>query len=514
MKKILGLLCLILFVNKGNSQQVAELPYAMLENLQGRSVSTRSISDFDNPIIVMTYANSWCARCVKLIDDFDKEYIASGLASGVKLIAINVDQNNSVNDIKSKATRWKNVEVLIDVNGDFMNAMYSTTAPKIFFLDANQKVVYCHSNFNLKPDEAYKLARKIKQGQIRAQSVYFDSAWFPIEKTTASYYRNIEKQNNGMWTIRDFYINGQLQMSANSLIGCPEVYEGEVKYYNSKNKIAKLATYKKGKLEGIVKEWDDNGNLTGEFEYKNNMANGIIKTYYAGKGVLKERTKFEMGKRTGLWEVFYPNGTLKKKFSYLQDKLDGLSTIWNAEGKITFQAKFIYNEVDYKTQILWLAKTGESRLNVIEKDGVSTIEYKNDESLPIFKILKIKDESRFDLVTYSKGKINLQATMKDEKTVDGKYISWYNNGQKCYEITLWDNVPAGRAMAWYDNGNIRERIDFDNNVFEYFDESGNKIKTISKKLIALTPQSVLKTDHLKIVLESLDKELLKIIEEN
>ncbi len=511
MKHFIGLCCLLVLAGKLSAQQVAELPYAVLNNMQGRTVTTRSISDFDNPIIVITYSNVWCEQCVKMIDDFDKSYASEGAGSGVKLVAINVDKNVSITDIKTKAARWRNVEVLSDGTGDFMKAMYSTSAPKIFFLDANQKVVYTHESFRLIPSKAYQLARKIKQGVINGQMLYFDSDWFPTEKENANYFRKIEKESSGLWSIRDYYINGDLQMSGYSLVGAPEVYHGEVKYYYLNNELNAARRFNNGKLHGMSKEYE-NGKLVSETEFSNGKEDGYLITYYASSGKVKEKGLSVNGLKTGKWQYYFANGNPRKELNYKNDKLDGISKIWDTNGTIIFQGNFIRNEFDHDVKPIWLTPTGESRLDIQDKNGLITLDFRSEKGLPILKVQGIKDENNFELSRYTDGKVTLQATMSNEKTVDGKYITWHYNGQKKFELTLWDNKPAGKAMAWYENGKVRERIDFDNNVFEYFDNDGNRISNVSEKVINLTSQSRLKTDHLKKIIDSLDDEIFKLLD--
>ena len=58
-----NLLALLLSVLNVSAQQTAGLPKAVLYDKAGRQIATSSISDFDNPIIIVTYSESWCNAC-------------------------------------------------------------------------------------------------------------------------------------------------------------------------------------------------------------------------------------------------------------------------------------------------------------------------------------------------------------------------------------------------------------------------------------------------------------------
>jgi hypothetical protein len=62
---------------------------------------------------------------------------------------------------------------------------------------------------------------------------------------------------------------------------------------------------------------------------------------------------------------------------------------------------------------------------------------------------------------------------------------WYNNGNKQAEATMFNNIPNGKAMAWWENGTVRERVDFTNDTREYFDKQGVKLSAAPKEVFFL-----------------------------
>lgn len=79
------------------------------------------------------------------------------------------------------------------------------------------------------------------------------------------------------------------------------------------------------------------------------------------------------------------------------------------------------------------------------------------------------------LLYNSQGKVYHRATMKDVQTLNGKLIYWYDDGQKLSELSVHNNYSQGKAMAWWPTGTVREKVDFDTNTFEYFNEKGKRL---------------------------------------
>jgi thiol-disulfide isomerase/thioredoxin len=206
------LLALLLSVQNVSAQQTAGLPKAVLYDKAGRQIATSSISDFDNPIIIVTYSESWCTPCVDLISKFDRNYATSAKNSSVKIIAVNVDKSLASTDVFTKAKRWTNIEVLHDKYGDFQTALYTTRAPSVLFMNDHQQVIHTESTYNLDVAKAYKLADQLKRNLINAEKIYFDKDWFPVPDAEGMYYRQLKRNGDNDWEVNDYFKNGQLQM--------------------------------------------------------------------------------------------------------------------------------------------------------------------------------------------------------------------------------------------------------------------------------------------------------------
>mgnify|MGYP001691130767 FL=1 len=111
--------------------------------------------------------------------------------------------------------------------------------------------------------------------------IYFDSEWNEIKnKKEASYYREVAKQGE-LYLIKDYYINGTLQMEGTAVDDTPnqEVFEGKVTWYFPDGKVEMVSNFKNGNLLGESKLYNANGKLLQDIVYDGR--NNYSGTYYS-----------------------------------------------------------------------------------------------------------------------------------------------------------------------------------------------------------------------------------------
>jgi thiol-disulfide isomerase/thioredoxin len=167
MKKLLILSsAIVLFLSAFTSSDGDKIPSATVKKLDGSTTNSNTFSNGGKPIIISFWA-TWCKPCKKELDAINEEYADLVKETGVKLIAISIDDARSsgkvVTDVKVKGWTY---EVYIDENSDFKRAMNVNNVPHTFLVNGNGEIVWSHNSY-AEGDEAklFENVRKLAKGE-------------------------------------------------------------------------------------------------------------------------------------------------------------------------------------------------------------------------------------------------------------------------------------------------------------------------------------------------------------
>ena len=136
-----------------------KVPEVQLKNTEGETINTGELENDGNPIIISFWA-TWCTPCKKELNTINEMYIDWQDETGVRLIAVSVDdertKNRVVPYVDSKAWEY---QILLDPNGEFKRAMGVNNVPHTFLIDGEGNIVYSHNNYA--PGDEYELYDKI-----------------------------------------------------------------------------------------------------------------------------------------------------------------------------------------------------------------------------------------------------------------------------------------------------------------------------------------------------------------
>ena len=155
MKKLLFLITFSLFTLLSYSQ----LPNINLKDLNGNTKNLSKFSNNGNPIIISFWA-TWCKPCKAELNTIAEEYDDWVDETGVKLIAISIDDARSSTRVEPyiNAQGWEYM-VLLDPNGDYKRAMNVNNVPHTFLVNGNGKIVWDHNNYS--PGDEDELYEKL-----------------------------------------------------------------------------------------------------------------------------------------------------------------------------------------------------------------------------------------------------------------------------------------------------------------------------------------------------------------
>lgn len=187
-----------------------------------------------------------------------------------------------------------------------------------------------------------------------------------------------------------------------------EPFNGKGVGYYGNGQLWKEMKFKDGRITGLAKEWDLQGNLITEAEYKMGVRYG------------RETQYFENGKKQ--LEVYYQNG-----------KATGTVTEWYENGQMMSRGEVLNGQ--YLGKHTWFYPTGEKE---------QVIEYRNGVAEGKVQLWYIDGKLRKS-TDFTKGQPN------------GKQIEWYKSGVKMSEQDFVNATKHGEFKYWGKDERLLER---------------------------------------------------------
>lgn len=170
MKKLVLFFAFVAFVSFNSfAGEGDKIPASTVKKLDGTKVNSNTFNNNGKPIIISFWA-TWCKPCKKELDAISENYADLVKETGVKLIAISIDDARSsgkvVTDVKSKGWEY---EVYIDENQDFKRAMNVNNVPHTFLVDGKGNIVWSHNSYTEGDEEKlFENVKKLAAGETLA----------------------------------------------------------------------------------------------------------------------------------------------------------------------------------------------------------------------------------------------------------------------------------------------------------------------------------------------------------
>lgn len=154
-------------MKQDNLQKLAAVD---VKGLDGKIVNTGTFANDGKPIIVAFWA-TWCAPCKKELNEIAEVYEEWQKETGVKLIAISIDDARNSPKVKPYVEQqgWE-YEVYLDENQDFKRAMNVNNVPHTFVLNGKNEVVWQTNVYNPNGgvEALYEEVKKIAASSVTA----------------------------------------------------------------------------------------------------------------------------------------------------------------------------------------------------------------------------------------------------------------------------------------------------------------------------------------------------------
>ena len=143
------------------------LPSIELKTLDGSNFNTANISNDGKPIIICIWELS-CKPCLAEFDQMATKYAAWQKETGVKVVAISVDDSRNYDRVKPlvRSKGWK-FDFYQDKTREFERASSVSYCPFTFILDGKGHIVYRKGAYVLGDEDLiYELVKKVAKGEM------------------------------------------------------------------------------------------------------------------------------------------------------------------------------------------------------------------------------------------------------------------------------------------------------------------------------------------------------------
>lgn len=167
MKKLILCAAFVLAAFCGAMAQNSKLPENIsIKSTDGQTVQSSVIQNDGKPIILSFWA-TWCKPCNKELDAINEVYSDWVEETGVKLVAVSIDDARSAARVKPHVDGkgWE-FEVYLDQNQDLKRAMNVVNVPHTFLINGEGEVVWQHTTFvEGGEEELIELVKKVIAGE-------------------------------------------------------------------------------------------------------------------------------------------------------------------------------------------------------------------------------------------------------------------------------------------------------------------------------------------------------------
>lgn len=125
----------------------AQLPVVSIKDMNGNQVRVDTLSNGGKPFVIDFFA-TWCKPCNRELDAISEVYEDWQQETGVKIIAVSIDQAHNINKVKPLVDNhgW-DYEILLDPNSDLRRALGIQSIPYVLVCDGQGTIVYRHQGY-------------------------------------------------------------------------------------------------------------------------------------------------------------------------------------------------------------------------------------------------------------------------------------------------------------------------------------------------------------------------------
>lgn len=156
----------LIIAQEATERKLAQLPSVDVKTADGVTINTSTLSNDGKPMIISFWA-LWCKPCIKELTTIAEVYEDWQEETGVKIIAVSIDDARSSSRVKPTADgKGWSYDIILDQNSDFKRAMNVNLIPHTFLINGKGEIVWQHTSFSEGAElELIELVRKVARGE-------------------------------------------------------------------------------------------------------------------------------------------------------------------------------------------------------------------------------------------------------------------------------------------------------------------------------------------------------------
>jgi antitoxin component YwqK of YwqJK toxin-antitoxin module len=301
------------------------------------------------------------------------------------------------------------------------------------------------SGWKITSEQTYVKGQEEGTSLVYATCTYNYSIWGHKHPFTYLRYKNnyVKGYKEGM--CYDFTPGGDVETETEYH---HNLKNGKETSYHSKGKLSALCYYTDDKLNGNLKRWNVMGQLTTDRNYILGECEGKVNVFFYETGIKMLEGQYLSGKKTGEWKHYFKNGACKATLQFIPDiESDQLRKKFGIESLAEEKKRMEEEKRNHETRksaggVLYSGtrnNTSDDSYNKLEEQDAHVVYYfENGIKAQEGYVLEgnrvgvwnwwREDGTKEKEVDYTKGDQIFRAG--DTLHFNGKYLSWYSNGNK------------------------------------------------------------------------------------
>lgn len=212
-----------------------------------------------------------------------------------------------------------------NMSGKWIDYYSDGKISSISYLDESGKIngeeeSFDHQGRKFRVDYYQKGDWKREQAYGRDGKLFYDVKILKSGSNVINYNYQLDKKSEGM------LIDGER--------------DGTWKFYYSNGDVSSTELYKKGKLEGVSKNFSENGKESGKYTYAAGERNGLEVLFHEN-GKIKSEGNYIEGNKWGVWNEYEPSGNISNSYFYHNDQKSDWAYEYLSNGKVYKKFKYL-----------------------------------------------------------------------------------------------------------------------------------------------------------------------------